>query len=195
MLEAGVDGWIRALVSLGANHGDRIVGRRDTTGPLFRWIPRREHFAVGIQRRSSGQEELVCRKTGPLVSLEIPVGPPVLLRNVKIRLDQAGGVVHVPVLRKGRDNASLLWHRGVLVGPVHLALVIGCDEGKVAVIEIEAGFKRDWEQRNHLALGIESGRGNVHSRFKVRIAAKQVVWRPVFLEDHDDMFEFDGLRS
>jgi hypothetical protein len=65
----------------------------------------------------------------------------------------------------------------------------------MTMIQVVTVGQGDGCQRNFFALGVDSKRANVHARLKVRIAAKQIVGGPVFLDDKDYVFERDRLSE
>jgi hypothetical protein len=121
-------------------------------------------------------------KAGTLIGLKHAVAKGVLLGHMEIRLNVRGLYVRERGVRRRRGTV----HSALSGSSVEIAHL---NKRRVGVAEIVVYSEVDWAQRDCLALGVDAVWDDVGTARDQKWILKQIVGRPVFLEDHDDMFD------
>ena|ERR1700685_614675 len=128
-------------------------------------------------------------ETWPLIGLKHSVCKSVLRGQIEVRLNCPGRVVHIGELRICSRLATGLRRDSHPAGSIHGAIVIRVLKIDVTVPKVVATNKTHrTEGHGHMIVGYAAGR-NIDPWLEAGIAAKQVVWTTIFLNDHDDVIE------
>jgi len=149
------EAWIDCLVlPAGRNQPDECPCQSDAScrsGRSTRVLCGEDTSSIvgGIGSRSPAKNELVGGKAGALISLEHVVGPAVLRRKFKVRIQNASRIVYELELRSGWTSAGA---RNI-ARAIHPAAVIHAKERSMCVTEV-IGIS----QRNRLWISYPGGR-------------------------------------
>src|SRR6516164_893719 len=141
MFEAGID---LLVLAAGRNQPDECPCQSDTScwsGRSLRVLCGEDASSIvgGTGRRSPTKNELVGGKAGSLISLEHVVGPAVLRRKFKVRIQNASRIVYELELWSGWASARA---RNI-ARAIHPAAVIHAEERSMCVTEVIGISQRD----------------------------------------------------
>src|SRR6266852_1084383 len=150
--------------------------------------------------RCPGNDELMSRKAGPLISLEHAVGERVLLGQSEVGLNV--GWIDVHELRVGMrvGRAIGVWRASDQVRPIHFATVVHGNEGSVGVVQVvilrvgTVCAQGDGAERNGLTQRVHAVFGNVRAPADQHLILKKVIRSAVLLEDHHHVLNLSWRR-